>query len=276
MVIGKINYNFLKEIVCDAGNILINYFKKNIKINYKGPRDLVTEADTSVESFLKEKLKNKFPHIPFIGEEGGLEEKFDTCFIVDPLDGTTNFAHHYPAFCISLAYMELNDIKFGVIYDPLRKEMFWAEKGKGSFLNKKNIKVSDQKELKKSLLATGFPYSDLIMPKILNYFNHIIPHCQGIRRGGSAALDLSYTAIGRFDGFFELGLKPWDVAAGILLVKEAGGIVTTPEGLEATPFGGEYVATNGFIHQQLLEIIKKTKEHFDDFNNYFKKVLDVN
>lgn len=272
----KDNLQILKNLVRESGKILINFYKKNLHINFKGPRDLVTEADITVENFLKEQLKNAFPHIPFIGEESGLKERLDTCFIADPLDGTTNFAHQYPAFCISLALLESGDIKFGVIYNPLRDEMFWAEKNKGAYLNGNKISVSKQKEIKKSLLATGFPYSDLIMPRILNFFNHIIPHCQGIRRGGSAALDLSYTACGRFDGFFELGLKPWDVAAGILIVREAGGIVTTPDGRDASPFDGEYVATNGLIHEQVLKIIKKSTNNFDIFNNYFRKVLNVN
>ncbi|MCX7770450.1 MAG: inositol monophosphatase [Proteobacteria bacterium] len=272
----NLDIEYLKEVVNKAGKILIEFYKKNITINYKGPRDLVTEADTTVEKFLKENLKKQFPDVPFIGEEEGLKEQFDTCFIVDPLDGTTNFAHHYPAYCVSLGYIESKDIKFGVVYDPLRKEMFWAKKGKGAYLNKHKITVSKQRELKKSLLATGFPYSDLVMPRILNYFNHIIPHCQGIRRGGSAALDLSYTACARFDGFFELGLKPWDVSAGILLVREAGGVVTNLEGNESTPFDGEYVATNGYIHQEILEIIKKSEINFPLFSEYFKKVLNDN
>lgn len=271
----KMDFDLLKNLVREGGNILIDFYKKNIQVNFKGPRDLVTEADITVENFLKEKLKNAFPDIPFIGEEGGLKEKYDTCFIVDPLDGTTNFAHQYPAFCISLALYEKNKIKFGVIYDPLKDEMFWAEKGMGAYLNQTKINVSKQKDLKKSLLATGFPYSDLVMPKILNYFNHIIPHCQGIRRGGSAALDLSYTACGRFDGFFELGLKPWDVSAGILIVEEAGGKVTTPQGEEASPYDGEYVATNGLIHDEILKIIQKSKENYETFDKYFKKVLNV-
>lgn len=269
------NFDFLKNLVKESGNILIKFLKKNLHVNFKGPRDLVTEADTTVENFLKERLENAFPNIPFIGEETGLKEKYDTCFIVDPLDGTTNFAHQYPVFCISLAYIEYSEIKFGIVYDPLREEMFWAKKDNGAYLNKNKIKVSGQKELKKSLLATGFPYSDLIMPRILNYFNHIIPHCQGIRRGGSAALDLAYTACGRFDGFFELGLKPWDVSAGILLVREAGGKVTTPHGDDASPFDGEYVATNGHIHEEIIKIVKKSTENYKIFDQYFKKVLNV-
>ncbi len=267
---------FLKNLVKEGGKILLNFYKNTLQINFKGPRDLVTEADITVENFLKDQLKNAYPKIPFIGEEGGLKEKCDTCFIVDPLDGTTNFAHQYPAFCISLAFIELGYIKFGIIYDPLRDEIFWAEKDKGAFLNNTKISVSKQRDLKKSLLATGFPYSDLVMPRILNFFNHIIPHCQGIRRGGSAALDLSYTACGRFDGFFELGLKPWDVAAGVLIVREAGGVVTTPDGRDATPFDGEYVATNGYIHEAILDILRNAENNFNTFRDYFTKVTNVN
>ncbi len=269
------NFEMIKELVFDAGKILLDYYNKKLVINFKGPRDLVTIADLTVEDFLKKHLSRDFPSIQFIGEEGGLTSKEERCFIVDPLDGTTNFAHHYPAFCISLAYMEKDEILFGIIYDPLREEMFFAKKGEGAFLNGSKINVSEQNELKKSLLATGFPYSDIVMPRILNYFNHILPFCQGIRRGGSAALDLAYTACGKFDGFFELGLKPWDVAAGIIILDEAGGKITTPDGKKATPFSGEYVATNGKIHSQLLDIISNANNQIDLFKEYFNRIINA-
>jgi myo-inositol-1(or 4)-monophosphatase len=269
------NFEIIKELVFEAGKILLDFYNKKLEINFKGPRDLVTIADLTVEDFLKKHLQREFPLIQFIGEEGGLSTKEERCFIVDPLDGTTNFAHHYPAFCISLAYMEKEEILFGIIYDPLKEEMFFARKGEGAFLNSTKISVSEQRELKKSLLATGFPYSDIIMPRILNYFNHILPYCQGIRRGGSAALDLAYTACGRFDGFFELGLKPWDVAAGILILEEAGGKTTTPNGKKATPFSGEYVATNGKIHDQILDLISNAESQINFFKDYFTRIINV-
>lgn len=268
------NFESIKKIVTEAGEKLLLFYKSNVSISYKGPRDLVTEADIFVESFLREQLYKAFPSIPFIGEETGYKEIPETCFIVDPLDGTTNFAHAYPAFCISLGYMENNEIIFGTVLDPLGKELFYAIKGTGAFCNEKRIHVSHENLLKKSLLATGFPYLDTLVPHILNYFNHILPKCQGIRRSGSAALDLCYTACGRFDGFFELGLKPWDVTAGLLIVNEAGGMTTNLKGVKSTPFDNEYLATNGKIHDQILEVVKDSDKKIEQFKEYFKSIID--
>lgn len=266
----KYSMEDIKKLVLKGGEILLDYYNKGVTINYKGVRDLVTEADLTVENFFKENISKLYPDIPLVGEESATNDKLNTAFILDPLDGTTNFAHHYPAFCISIAYVEDNIIKEGWVYNPLLREFFYGKKGEGAFLNGEKINVSKVRELKKSLLATGFPYLDQYMPMILNYFNHILPHCIGIRRGGSAALDLCYTACGRFDGFFELGLKPWDVAAGILLIREAGGRVTDISGEEATPYDKHFVATNSLIHDEIFKYIEKANKGLNIFKDYFE------
>ncbi len=260
----------IKELVLKAGKILTDYYFKGVSVNFKGARDLVTEADITVENFFKEELNKLYPDVPVVGEESTTGESFKTAFIIDPLDGTTNFAHHYPAFCISIAYVEDNEIQEGWVYNPLLSEFFYGKRGIGAFLNDEKIRVSDTERLKTALLATGFPYLDQYMPMILNYFNHVLPHCIGIRRGGSAALDLCYTACGRFDGFFELGLKPWDVAAGILFIREAGGVVTDIYGKEAVLYDKHFVASNGLIQRELLELIKKADKNYHIFKNYFE------
>ncbi|GAB4441303.1 MAG: inositol monophosphatase family protein [bacterium] len=265
-----INVEEIKNIVLEAGKILRRYYSKNLKVSYKGPRDLVTEADIRVEEFIKESLYMRYPKIEFLGEETGTIEKKETAFILDPLDGTTNFAHHFPFFCISLALVMNSEIKLGFIYDPLRGELFSALENSGAYLNGKKIRVSNTASLKGALLATGFPYADDTVAKSLSYFNHILPFCQGIRRAGAAALDLAYTACGRFDGFFELNLKPWDVAAGILIVREAGGIVTDLSGYSSSPYDGNIVATNGLIHHEVIRIVDKADKTFKEFSNLYR------
>lgn len=258
------------SLVYDAGYILKNFYEQSLIINFKGPRDLVTEADITVEKFLKDALFSLYPKVEFLGEESSVLEKKMEAFILDPLDGTTNFAHHVPAFCISLAYVRNYEIELGVIYDPLKNEMFFAETGKGAFLNDKPISVSKTEKLQKSLIATGFPYADDTVAKSLNYFNHILPFCQGVRRMGAAALDLAYTASGRFDGFFELNLKPWDVAAGILIVRESGGMATDLKGIPSTPYDNNIAASNGFIHGEILKNIEKADGNLKNFSDIFK------
>ncbi len=263
----------LKEVVIEAGKILCMFYKKRLKVSYKGPRDLVTEADVTVENFIKDRLFQLYPDIEFLGEETGGVKKTERCFILDPLDGTTNFAHHFPFFCISLAYVEDSETVLGIVYDPLRKEFFHAQKDKGAFLNDKKISVSNTTELKRGLVATGFPYADNTVSKSLSYFNQILPFCQGIRRAGAAAMDLVYTACGRFDGFFELNLKPWDVAAGILIVREAGGTVTDLNGNNSTPFDGNILATNGLIHYEMLKLVEMADKNFSDFDMFYRRAV---
>lgn len=263
----------IKCVVLDAGKILRKYYKSSVNVSYKGPRDLVTEADIAVERFIKEKLYKLYPQVDFLGEESGSLEKKKTAFILDPLDGTTNFAHQFPFFCISLGLVVNFEIVLGIIYDPIRRELFYALKNSGAYLNNTKISVSNATELKRSLLATGFPYADDTVAKSLSYFNHILPFCQGIRRAGAAAIDLAYTACGRFDGFFELNLKPWDVAAGILIVREAGGKVTDLSGLPSTPYDGNILATNGLIHHELLKIVEKADKHFEGFSKLYRSTV---
>jgi len=269
-----VNLEKMKEVVLKAGKLLCNYYKKGLKISYKGPRDLVTEADVTVEKFIKEELYKHYPEIDFLGEESstGMENK-ERIFILDPLDGTTNFAHQFPFFCISLAYVEDYDIKIGMVYDPLRQELFYAKKGAGAFLNGKKISVSNTTELKKGLIATGFPYADDTVSKSLNYFNTILPFCQGVRRAGAAAVDLVYTACGRFDGFFELNLKAWDVAAGILIVRESGGVVTDLAGKPSTPYDGNILATNGLIHHEMLKLVELADKNFLEFETLYRRLV---
>lgn len=269
----KVDLAMLKTVVYDGGKILKNYYERGVDVSYKGPRDLVTEADIKVEEYIKERLCSLYPEVLFLGEEtGGMAEKPCT-FILDPLDGTTNFAHHFPFFCISLAYIQESQIEIGIVYDPLRDEMFYAKNGDGAFLNGKRISVSNTDSLQKALLATGFPYANDTIEKSLSYFNGILPFCQGIRRAGAAALDLVYTACGRFDGFFELNLKPWDVAAGILIVREGGGLVTDLTGKASTPYDGNILASNGLIHHEILRIVDKVNTHFSEFSELFRRTI---
>jgi len=263
----------LIEIVKEAGVILKEYYYGNFEVNHKGIIDLVTTADFKVENFIKESLKKRFPSIPVIGEETSSQLKTngeEFYFLLDPLDGTTNFAHRLPWFAISLALMKGDSPQIGIIYNPVVEELFFAEKGKGAFLNGKSIRVSKRYPLINSLLATGFPVSKIMeKPKhFLIPFEEFMVRTRGVRRFGSAALDLAYVACGRYDGFFEAYLKPWDTAAGVLLVSEAGGKITTYLGEPYVPFKDTLLASNGLIHEEMLEILKnKHPETFKPFRN---------
>jgi len=196
--------------------------------------------------------------IPVLGEELAKTEPSGTYWLVDPLDGTTNYAHGFPWFAPSIALMEEKTPVLGVIYHVMTDELFFAERGKGALLNRRRLKVSETGELGKALLATGFPYNVHQKPeKVLGAFGDFLVKARGIRRAGAAALDLAYVACGRFDGFWEALLKPWDTAAGILLVEEAGGLVTNFRGESFNPFVPHIVASNGKIHQEMLKITSK-------------------
>ncbi|MFN4196819.1 MAG: inositol monophosphatase family protein [Caldimicrobium sp.] len=260
-------------VVKTGGAILKNYYSKSFEINHKGTIDLVTTADLEVEKALKKELNTKYPHIPVIGEESTKEHPKSIegyYFLLDPLDGTTNFAHGLPWFAISLALMKNLEPIIGIVYNPIIEELFFGEKGKGSYLNNQPIKVSKTIDLISSLLATGFPVSK-IMEKPRHFtvpFEEFLQKCRGVRRFGSAALDLAYVACGRYDGFFEPYLKPWDTAAGILLVKEAGGKVSDYLGDPYHPFKDTLIASNGIIHEEMVEILKtKHPETFKLFRN---------
>jgi len=245
-----------------AGGILKENIHGTREITYKGDINLVTEMDTRSERAVVETLRASFPDHGIIAEEETtIRNASGSTWIIDPLDGTTNYAHGYPCFSVSIALEHEGNVITGVVYDPMRDELFTAQKGQGAHLNGKRIKVSTVDALIKSLLATGFPYDRKESEKNnLDYFHDLLMASQEVRRDGSAALDLCYVAMGRFDGFWELKLKPWDVAAGSLIVAEAGGRVTDLRDNTFDIFADEVLASNGIIHGQMVEILKRTAE----------------
>ncbi|HEY6305344.1 MAG TPA: inositol monophosphatase family protein [Candidatus Angelobacter sp.] len=243
----------MQELAREAGALLTSFFGK-VAIEYKGEVDLVTEADRSSEELIVERIRRQWPDHDLIGEEGSRRETgSDYRWYVDPLDGTTNFAHGYPVFCVSLALEYKGERIAGVIYDPSRNEMFAAEKGGGSRLNGQPIHVSRTALLAESLVATGFPSHKRHKNPNIHFYHQITLRSHGVRRAGSAALDLCYVACGRFDAFWEFNLNPWDTAAGVLLVQEAGGKVTN---FSDGPFNidsREVLATNTILHGEMLK-----------------------
>ena len=246
------------EAARKAGGILKENLHGTREITYKGDINLVTEMDTRSERAVVGTLRASFPDHGIIAEEETtIRNGSGYTWIIDPLDGTTNYAHGYPCFSVSIALEHEGDVITGVVYDPMRDELFTAQKGQGAYLNGKRIKVSIVDTLIKSLLATGFPYDRKVSEKNnLDYFHYLLMASQEVRRDGSAALDLCSVAAGRFDGFWELKLKPWDVAAGSLIVCEAGGRVTDLSGNTFDIFADEVLASNGIIHGQMVEILR--------------------
>lgn len=242
-----------------AGGILRDNLHGIREITFKGDINLVTEMDMRSERAVVETLLASFPdHSIIAEEETTIRNGSDFTWIIDPLDGTTNYAHGYPCFSVSIALEQGEDIILGVVYDPMRDELFSAQKGKGAFLNGKPIRVSGIDTLIKSLLATGFPYDRKVSDRNnMDHFRDLLMASQEVRRDGSAALDLCSVAAGRFDGFWELKLKPWDVAAGSLIVTEAGGRVTDLAGAAFSIHDDEILASNGTIHGQMSEILGK-------------------
>lgn len=242
-----------------AGLLLKENVSKAHRVDYKGAVDIVTEMDTKAEALIIDEIRRDFPDHGILTEESS-EIKSDTGrrWIIDPLDGTTNYAHGFPIFSVSVAFEERAEVLFGAVYNPMLDELFTGEKGKGAFLNGSRIKVSQTSSLDRSLLATGFPYdirtSEL---KNLDNFANFSVRAQAIRRAGSAALDLSYVACGRFDGFWEMKLKPWDTAAAALFVREAGGALADFNGGEFTIYKTECLASNGRIQKEMLDILMK-------------------
>jgi myo-inositol-1(or 4)-monophosphatase len=247
-----------------AGKILIkNIETQNLKISKKAQSDYVTNIDYISEETIIKFIQKEFPHHIIYSEEKGksVNNNFsEYTWIIDPLDGTTNYLHRYPTFSISIALAKKNKIILGVVYDPIRDEIFTAIKGKGAYLNNKRIRVSNQKNINDALLTTGFPFRHKhILDTYLECFRRLFLLCGGIRRTGSAALDLAYTSCGRCDGFFEYGLSIWDIAAGALLVEEAGGVITDFFNQKNHLNKGDVVAGNYIIHK---EIVKITSEVF--------------
>jgi myo-inositol-1(or 4)-monophosphatase len=249
------------EAAKEAGKFLKYNIGKVRSIEQKKgeERNLVSEIDKASEEKIIGIIKRHYPGHAILAEEsGGRTESADYKWIIDPLDGTTNFLHGVPIFCVTIAVERKGEVVAGVIYDPNHDEMFTAAKGEGAFLNGRPIRVSKTKELINSLLVTGFPYDIARNPDhAIEHFVHFLAEGRGIRRLGSAALDLAYTAAGRFDGFWEVNLNPWDMAAGVLLVSEAGGKVTDFSGAPQSIYQKQVVASNGIIHDAMLRILQK-------------------
>ncbi len=244
-----------------AGKILKEGLAKKRVIAYKGDFNLVTEIDILSEQTIVSEIKTHFKDHQILAEEGHNHMTSSAYrWIIDPLDGTTNYAHGFPYFCVSIGVEFKGKIVLGVIYDPIHKELFYAEAGKGAFLNNRPLAVSSTSRLRKSLLVTGFSYNLRTEPKNnVDHFVRFLMEAQAIRRMGSAALDLCFVAAGRFDGFWELDLKPWDTAAGFLILTEAGGRVTDFSGKPFSIDRPEILATNGKIHREMVRVLTKNE-----------------
>ncbi len=244
-----------------AGRIHLRRLTGSTVSRKSNPIDLVTEADRESEAAIIETIHRVFPtHAVLAEESGATAHESDHRWIVDPLDGTTNYAHKFPAFCVSIAYERRGRVEFGLVFDALHKECFTARRGKGSKLNGRPIRVSSAGTLGASLLTTGFPYDRRERRRFyLCFWEEFMRRVQGVRRSGAAALDLCYLACGRIDGFWEFGLKAWDVAAGSLLIQEAGGRVTNMDGTPLDLTAGNILATNGRIHDEMMEVIRATR-----------------
>lgn len=242
----------------EAGAIIKEYFEGSFKVENKGTvNNLVTEVDKHAETKIISIIKEHFPTHNILSEEiGAINQESEYQWIIDPIDGTVNFAHSIPICCVSIAVKHKNELLLGVVFNPILNELFFAEKGQGAFLNDKPISVSEKSEFKKACLVTGFPYK---WPKTYEHpikvFERFIMEGLPVRRLGSAAIDLCWVACGRFDGFWEYNLNPWDIAAGYLIVLEAGGKVSNFDGDPYSVFDKETLATNGLIHDDMLSII---------------------
>ena len=253
--------NIAIEAARAAGVIIIRAMKRldTIKIAEKKPNDFVTEVDQRVEEEIIAIIHKAYPSHSIMGEESGHTQGDDYQWIIDPIDGTRNFIHGFPHFAVSIAISYKNKIEHGVIYDPMRQELFTASRGQGAHLNDRRIRVSQRKHLQECLLGTGFAYrhTDETNPLPGKMLETMLPACGGdVRRVGAATLDLAYVACGRLDGFWEMGLKIWDIAAGALLIKEAGGIVCDPQGGEDYLKTGHVVAANPIIIRQMLKTMQ--------------------
>lgn len=246
------------DIAREAGALVSNYAERRVPFELKGDFDLVTEADRASEALIVERLQSHFPSHTIVGEEGGQRDRQgEYCWYVDPVDGTTNFAHGFPAYNVTLGLERNGEMIAGVIFDPTRNEMFAAEKGGGAYLNGHRIHVSRAKAVGDSLVATGFPSRKRHENINIHFYYQLAMVSHGVRRAGAAALDLAYVASGRLDGFWEFGLNPWDMAAGILLVEEAGGRCSDMDGAPRHLRGKHLLADNGLIHEEMLQIFSE-------------------
>lgn len=256
------NIDTLKQIALEAGKIVKAGYSSHKEVSHKGVVDLVTEFDVQTEAFIIKQLKKEFPDYTLVGEESHQGSyHYDKAIYIDPIDGTTNFVHGIPHLAISLGVWEQGKPTLAVVYNPILEELFWAVQGEGAFCNGQRLEVSPQNKLQNALIATGFPYAKvnagIEYQWVINCMTNLLPHIQDIRRLGAASIDLCYLAQGKVEAFYEIDLKPWDVAAGILIVQEAGGKISN---IDNQPFDFDdksIVASNGKVHQQLLKYLEK-------------------
>ena len=249
------------DIAREAGALLLQYAERRIGFELKGDFDLVTEADRASERLIVSRLRAHYPDHSIVAEEGGGHEaSSEYRWYVDPVDGTTNFAHGFPAYNVTLALEHAGDLVAGVIFDPTRQELFAAERGSGAFLNHRRVQVSSVRLLEQSLVSTGFPSQKRHENVNVHFYYQLGMMTHGVRRAGSAALDLAYVACGRLEAFWEFGLKPWDMAAGILMVTEAGGTCSDMRGNPATLRGAHLLVDNGAVHAQILSVFSDVFE----------------
>jgi myo-inositol-1(or 4)-monophosphatase len=258
------------DIARESGALLSTYFERRVTFELKGDFDLVTEADRASERLVVERLRSHFPAHSIVAEEGGGREGSSTYrWYVDPLDGTTNFAHSYPVYNVTLGLERDGEMLVGVVFDPTRQEMFSAERGAGAYLNNRRIRVSTASRLADSLVATGFPSRKRDLNVNIHFYHQMAMATHGVRRGGSAAIDLAYVACGRLEAFWEFGLNPWDMAAGTLLVTEAGGRCTDMKGGPHTVTAPHLLTDNSAIHQETLDLFAEV------FRGHFRAPMPV-
>jgi myo-inositol-1(or 4)-monophosphatase len=252
--------DFSVQLAREAGDVLKHYMGRDKQVELKGRANLVTVADKESEALVIERIRERYPDHAILAEESGASgaASGEGKWIIDPLDGTTNFAHQYPFFCVSIGFEQNGRMLCGAVFDPCRDEMFSAARGMGAFLNGDRLQVSDVDKLAGALLLTGFGYGVREKIKVaMSHFQAFLIESQAVRRGGSAALDLCYTALGRCDGFWEMDLHPWDTAAGLVILEEAGGVVTDFGGGAFSVYGGQILASNGRIHREMIAVLSK-------------------
>lgn len=252
--------NIATQAARSASRAILRFLDQpdKIEVSEKSINDFVTQVDKLSESIIIEEIQKSYPHHAIISEESDLinSREAEYCWIIDPIDGTRNFIHAFPHFCISIAVMKNNVLELGLIYDPIRQELFTATRGKGAYLNSRRLRISKTEKLHQALIGTGFPFDDKEKTSTyLKTFEKIFLQCGDIRRAGSAALDLAYVAAGRLDGLWESGLSIWDIAAGALMIKEAGGFITDFQGGETYLHSGDVVAGNFKIYKELIQLL---------------------
>ncbi len=260
---GSANLNIMIKAARKAGRSLVKDFREveNLQVSMKGAGDFVSKADIAAEAIIKEELMAARPNYGWLGEEGGGEDGADPTrrWIVDPLDGTTNFLHGLPHWAVSIALEHKGEVVAGVVFDAAKDELFWAEKGGGAFMNDTRLRVSGRARMIEAIFATGLPFAGRRdLPETLQDLARLLPACAGVRRWGAAALDLAYVAAGRYDGYWERGLHAWDIAAGLIILREAGGLVEPISAGASILEDGELVAANEAIFDKFAHVIRDT------------------